>query len=97
MDTLLFKEIICKFRKTKRVQANRERIEKAQHGAFTTFQGKNPDGTLKVYTCICNSKHKYADCYYLIPTARPKDQIPNPIEVKRINDKMAKMLPRKKA
>ena len=37
VDLLLFKEIIYKFRKTKRVQANRERMEKAQHGAFATF------------------------------------------------------------
>ena len=97
MDTLPFKEIIYRFRKTKRVQANRERMEKAQHRAFATFQGKNPNGTLKVYTCICNGKHRYADCYYLIPIARLKDWILNPIEVKRINDKMAKMPPRKKA
>ena len=97
MDTLPFKEIIYRFRKTKRVQANRERMEKAQHRAFATFQGKNPNGTLKVYTCICNGKHRYADCYYLIPIARPKDWIPNPTEVKRINDEMAKMPPRKKA
>ena len=37
MDTLPFKEIIRRFRKTKRVQANRERMEKAQHRAFATF------------------------------------------------------------
>ena len=97
MDTLLFKEIIRRFRKTKRVQANRERMEKAQHRAFAIFQGKNPDRTLKVYTCICNSKYRYADYYYLILTARPKDWIPNPIKVKRINNEMAKMLPCKKA
>ena len=97
VDLLLFKEIIRKFRKTKRVQANRERIEKAQHGAFATFQGKNLDGTLKVYTCICNSKYKYTDCYYLVPIAKLKDWILNLIEVKRINDEMAKMPPRKKA
>ena len=37
INSLLFKEIIRKFRKTKRVQANRERIERAQHGAFASF------------------------------------------------------------
>ena len=37
IDLLPFKEIIRKFRKTKRVQANRERIERAQHGAFASF------------------------------------------------------------
>ena len=37
IDLLPFKEIIRKFRKTKRVQANRERMERAQHGAFALF------------------------------------------------------------
>jgi DNA repair exonuclease SbcCD ATPase subunit len=97
VDSLPFKEIIRKFRKTKRIQANREQMEEAQHGAFASLQGMDSDDLPRNIKCICGRKHQYLECYYLIPSIQPKNWIPNPNAITRINEKIAELTPQDQA
>jgi hypothetical protein len=70
--------------------------------AFTTFQGQS-DQSLPSQSdrplrdCVCSKKHRFDNCYYLIPDSRPSNWKPDPKIVETIKNKMKGSKPLRQA
>jgi len=75
--------------------------EEGRHSAFATYQGNNNpnsatntanqgsnSGNQPKYPCVCGKNHWFSNCFYLIPSIRPKGWKPSAKIEKEIKEKL---------